>query len=103
MFDQKLATADELFFVAIADEQVAGTAMAGFDGHRGWLYRVAVAPELRRQGIATSLIRHCEQALARRGCLKVNLQVRAPGPEAVRFYQACGYSLEERVSMGRQL
>lgn len=100
---QKRACQPELFFVAEAGGAVVGTLMAGYDGHRGWLYAVAVGPRHRRRGVGTLLIRHAEAALAARGCTKVNLQVRASNAAVVAFYERAGYAVEERVSMGRRL
>ncbi|RMU73954.1 putative acetyltransferase [Pseudomonas syringae pv. aptata] len=48
--DKKRAVDDHLFFVALADDQVVGTLLAGYDGHRGWLYSVAVDPQQRGNG-----------------------------------------------------
>ena len=103
MIDAKLSVQPELFFVAAARRQVVGTAMGGYDGHRGWVYVVAVLPERRRQGIAARLMASVETALAHKGCVKLNLQVRATNTVVVSFYEALGYGREERVSMGKRL
>ena len=100
---EKLAADPELLFVAAIDETVVGTVMGGYDGHRGWIYSLAVEPRFRRQGIAVSLMRHVEAALADRGCRKVNLQIFGTNAEVVRFYERMGYKVEERISMGRLL
>jgi ribosomal protein S18 acetylase RimI-like enzyme len=101
--DKKLAVADGLFFVALAQDLVVGTVMAGYDGHRGWLYSVAVDPRHRSRGIGTTLVAHAERALADRGCMKINLQI-AGGNEAVAaFYEALGYAVEPRISMGKRI
>jgi ribosomal protein S18 acetylase RimI-like enzyme len=101
--DKKLAVKDRLFFVALAQESVVGTIMAGYDGHRGWLYSVAVHPAHRKQGLGTALVRHAERALIERGCVKINLQI-AGGNEAVAaFYELLGYAVEPRVSMGKKI
>jgi ribosomal protein S18 acetylase RimI-like enzyme len=100
---KKLAVQPELFFVAEDAGQIAGTIMAGYDGHRGWLYTVAVDPGLRRRGIGSALVRHAEAALRSLGCPKVNLQVRASNAEVVAFYRTLGYDVEERISMGKRL
>ena len=100
---RKLAAGRELFLVAEVDGVVAGTVMGGYDGHRGWIYSVAVAPEYQRRGIATALIRRLEADLAGLGCLKVNLQVRASNAGVVAFYETLGFRVEERVSMGKVL
>ncbi len=101
----KLGTQPELFFVATRGEDgaIVGTAMTGYDGHRGWLYSLAVAPEARRLGIGTRLVRHAESALAAMGCLKLNLQVLADKPEVIAFYDALGYRADAVVSLGKRL
>ncbi|KVZ36580.1 GNAT family acetyltransferase [Burkholderia ubonensis] len=99
----KLATQPELFFVAVSGARVVGTLMAGFDGHRGWLYSFGVAHDARRLGVGRALIAHAEAALAARGCLKVNLQVLPGNDDACRFYAALGYRIEERISFGKTL
>ncbi|CAB3971635.1 MULTISPECIES: GNAT family acetyltransferase [Burkholderia] len=99
----KLATQPELFFVAISGARVVGTLMAGFDGHRGWLYSFGVSNDARRLGIGRALIAHAERALAARGCLKINLQVLPGNDDACRFYAALGYRVEDRISFGKTL
>lgn len=100
---KKLAVDRDLLLVAEIDGNVAGTVMGGYDGHRGWIYAVAVWPDHRRKGVGSALLRRVEEALAERGCLKVNLQVVASNPGAVKFYETLGYRVEERVSMGKRL
>src|SRR5262245_59909828 len=51
----KLAVQRELFFVAVLDGRVVGTVMGGYDGHRGWVYSLAVSPEFRRRGIGATI------------------------------------------------
>lgn len=97
----KVAHQPELFFVALADSHVVGTTMAGYDGHRGWLYSVAVDPDRRRRGIATAMVRHVEETLAAMGCVKINLQIRAGNEAVAAFYQRLGYEAEPRASMGK--
>jgi ribosomal protein S18 acetylase RimI-like enzyme len=100
---RKLAAQPDLFLVALHGEDLIGTCMGGFDGHRGWVYFVAVRPEFRRQGIASHLMRELEARLLDLGCPKLNLQVRESTPEAVLFYERLGYSIEKRTSMGKLL
>ena len=100
---KKLAVERDLFFVAADAGAVVGTVMGGYDGHRGWVYSLAVKPEHRRAGIGTALVRHLEHMLAERGCLKVNLQVRASNAAVVAFYDKLGYAIEDRLSMGKRL
>ena len=99
----KLAVQPELFLVALDGERVVGSVMGGYDGHRGWIYALAVEPSHRRRGIATALLRAIEQHLAAAGCGKVNLQVRASNTGPIAFYEALGYTVEPRISMGKRL
>ena len=99
--DKKLAMNDELLFVALHAGTVAGTVMAGYDGHRGWLYSVAVAPAHRHQGVGSALVRHAEAELARRGCMKINLQITGGNDAVAAFYETLGYRVEPRISMGK--
>ena len=101
--DKKLRTAPELLLVSVKDGVVVGSVMGGYDGHRGWIYSLAVTLSLRRQGIASVLMREIEEKLRERGCLKLNLQVVASNNEVVALYEELGYSVEERVSMGKKL
>jgi ribosomal protein S18 acetylase RimI-like enzyme len=100
---KKLAVDRDLFLVAEVDGSVVGTVMGGYDGHRGWIYAVATAPEHRRRGIGTALLREIEGLLRERGCLKINLQVLPSNLAAVAFYETLGYGIEERVSMGKRV
>lgn len=87
MIDAKLAV-DDLIFVALPDTQVVGGCMAGYDGHRGWLYAVA------------ALVKETIAALNSLGCIKVNLQIRSHNRQVADFYQALGFNIEDRLSMG---
>lgn len=99
----KLATQPELFFVATRGDAIVGTIMAGYDGHRGWLYSLAVDAQVRRHGIGRRLVAHAERSLAERGCPKVNLQVLPDKPDVIGFYDALGYRADPVVSLGKRL
>jgi len=99
----KLATQPELFFVAVLGERVVGTVMGGYDGHRGWLYSLAVDESLRRHGIGSLLVAHVEAALTALGCPKLNLQVLSAKNDVRAFYEALGYRADEVVSFGKRL
>ncbi len=77
--------------------------MAGYDGHRGWLYAIAVDPARQRNGIGTKLVLHAEAALGKLGCRKVNLQMRTDNQKVSAFYRRLGYAAEDRISMGKLL
>ncbi|AZE95391.1 Protein export cytoplasm protein SecA ATPase RNA helicase [Pseudomonas orientalis] len=101
--DKKLAVNDGLFFVATDKKAVIGTILAGYDGHRGWLYSVAVRADYRRHGLGSSLVRYAEQALTALGCMKINLQITGGNDAVVGFYEALGYGVEPRISMGKKI
>src|SRR5262245_6952704 len=101
MIERKLGVQPELFLVAVRGGAIVGTVMAGFDGVRGWVHRLAVKESLRRSGIGTKLMSAAEVGLAHLGCPKVNLQIRAENGSVIAFYRALGYAVEERVSMGK--
>jgi len=94
---------DGLFFVATHQEGIGGTVIAGYDGHRGWIYAMAVHPGHRKKGIASLLLSHAERRLASLGCVKINLQILKGNADVQRFYRANGYALEDRISMGKQI
>lgn len=101
--EKKLAGNDGLFFVAVSNSSVVGTIMAGYDGHRGWIYSVAVAPSFRRKGIGSRLVAFAERALIDKGCVKINLQIMEGNESVAAFYSSLGFSIEKRVSMGKQI
>jgi GNAT superfamily N-acetyltransferase len=101
--DCALRHRDNAIFVAREDGVLAGTAMAGSDGIRGWLHYVAVPAPRRRGGVARLLVRRAEDWLAARGVTKVNLQIRGDNLDVRAFYERLGYAAEDRLSMGRRL
>lgn len=101
--DKKLQNKDGLFFVAQKDKKLIGTVMAGYDGHRGWIYSISVHPEYRKQGIGSQLIAYTQRQLEDLGCLKVNLQILESNEAVQKFYLANGFSVEQRISMGKKL
>lgn len=98
---QKLTTQRELFLVGVLDETVIATVLGGYDGHRGWVYHLAVHPEHRRAGFGRELMQTVEHHLRGLGCPKVNLQVRTENSAVVDFYESLGYAVEERLSLGK--
>jgi len=82
---------------------VVGSVLVGHEGHRGWMYYLAVAPALRRTGLGRRLVEAAEDWIAARGLAKMHLLIR-PENQAVRaFYEALGYGEQPRVLMARWL
>ena len=102
VIDAKIAI-DDLIFIAESEHSIVGACMAGYDGHRGWLYAIAVLPENRRGNIGKELVTQAIEALKGLGCTKVNLQIRSTNKEVAAFYKSLGFAIEDRLSMGRLL
>ena len=100
---RKLAVQPELFFVSVEQNHIIGTVMAGYEGHRGWVNYLAVAPACRGRGLARALMEHVERELVARGCPKLSLLVRNTNREAIGFYRHLGYIEDESVSLGKRL
>ncbi len=101
--ERKLSVQPELFLVGEVGEAIAATAMAGYDGHRGWINYLAVDPDLRRRGHARAMMAEIERMLFALGCPKINLQVRDANGDALGFYRSLGYSVDPVTSLGRRL
>jgi len=116
---RKLAVQPELFLVAVepaaagagtgtgmgTDEsaRIVGSVMAGYDGHRGWLYYLASASDRRGAGIGRGLVAEAERLLLAMGCPKVQLMVRAGNEQVLGFYDALGYERFEVGNTGKRL
>lgn len=100
--ERKLAADSGPFLVGEVGGSIVATAMAGYDGHRGWINYLAVEPEMRGRGFGRSLVHSVEDALAALGCPKINVQIRR-GNDAVEFYRELGFREDDVVSMGKRL
>ncbi|MFF8188594.1 GNAT family acetyltransferase [Microbacterium sp. NPDC016588] len=100
---RKLTVQPELFLVAADGDTVVGSVMAGYDGHRGWLYYLASASSHRGRGIGRALVAEAERLLEAMGCPKVQLMVRPDNTGARGFYDALGYVPFETWATGRRL
>jgi ribosomal protein S18 acetylase RimI-like enzyme len=101
--ERKLKVDRELFLVGTIDGKVMASVIGGYDGHRGWVYYLAVDPEYRRKGYGRQMMEAISEKLLEKGCPKINLQVRSDNTDVVKFYESIGYKPEDRVSMGKRL
>ncbi len=92
-----------LFLVAEDEDALIGSAMGAWDGRRGWLYHVAVAPGHRRAGLATDLVARVEAGLRERGCERALVIVEADNDHALAFWTVRGYELRDTRQLGKQL
>lgn len=100
---RKLAIQPELFFVGEVDHTVIASAMAGYDGHRGSVFYLAVAPDYQGRGFGKLMMLQVESALKSIGCPKLNIVVRSSNEEVLDFYNHLGYTVDGVVSIGKRL
>ena len=84
-------------------EALTASVMVGCDGHRGWVYYLAVAPERRREGLGMAMMAAAEAWLRARGAPKLQLMVRDDNEAALGFYAALGLERQHVVTLGRFL
>tara|TARA_R110002167_G_scaffold192921_5_gene395538 strand:+ start:152 stop:562 length:411 start_codon:yes stop_codon:yes gene_type:complete len=95
--------AGSTILVARDGDRICGSVMTGFDGHRGWVYYLAVHPEVQRRGVGRALMAAAERWLADRGAPKIQLMVREDNADAIGFYEALGLARQPVVTLGRRL
>jgi ribosomal protein S18 acetylase RimI-like enzyme len=100
---RKLRVRPDLFLVGVLNGEIIASVMAGYEGHRGWLNYLAVAPQFQRRGFARAMIAEAERLLRDAGCPKINLQIRTSNRDVIEFYRRVGYSVDDVVSMGKRL
>jgi len=101
--ERKLSTQPELFLIGLIDNKIIVTAMAGYDGHRGWVYYLAVKPQYRQKAIGRQIMKEAETRLLELGCPKLNIMVRSTNLDVINFYKAIGYKVDAVTNMGKRL
>ncbi|AMM19097.1 acetyltransferase GCN5 [Frondihabitans sp. PAMC 28766] len=102
---RKLRVQPELFLVGVdaAQDRIVATAMAGYDGHRGWVYYVAVDPALQGGGHGAAMMAEAERLLLELGCPKVNVQIRSGNDRVIGFYERLDYAPDGALGFGKRL
>jgi AcrR family transcriptional regulator/GNAT superfamily N-acetyltransferase len=101
---RKLTVQPDLFLVGTDDTgRVIATAMAGYDGHRGWVNYLAVDPSRQGRRTGRALMSEIERRLLQLGCPKINLQIRRGNEPVMEFYRALGYTEDAAASFGKRL
>jgi ribosomal protein S18 acetylase RimI-like enzyme len=83
--------------------RIVASAMVGHDGHRGWVYYVAVDPDHRQHGFGRAIMRAAEDWLRQQGIQKLQLMVRPENTRVQAFYESIGYDEQERVIYAKWL
>lgn len=102
-FDRALRSGQSVVLGLFDDRTLAGTVMVGDDGHRGWVYYLAVDPSHRRCGVGAALMAAAENWMLERGVAKVNLMVRHSNQAAFGFYTHLGYGDDDVTVLSRRL
>jgi ribosomal protein S18 acetylase RimI-like enzyme len=102
-FHRALDSAGSTILGGFAGDRLIATAMVGHDGHRGWVYYLAVTPARQREGHGRALMAACEDWLVARRVPKLNLMIRGSNQGAVGFYATLGYAAEDRLVMSKRL
>ena len=100
---RKLRVNPEWFLVGEENGVILATCMAGYEGHRGWINYLAVAPTRQRQRLATQMMEKAEHLLREAGCPKINLQVRSTNLQVIAFYESLGFKIDSVTSLGKRL
>ncbi len=101
--EMKLRMQPELFFVGVISNRIVSTIMSGYDGHRGWIYYLAVDPNFQKKGIGRRMVEKVEMKLRKLGCQKINLQVRNSNQSVIAFYEHIGFGNDDVLGMGKKL
>jgi ribosomal protein S18 acetylase RimI-like enzyme len=101
--ERKLKVDPDLFLVGVAGGELVATVMGGYEGHRGWINYLAVRPSEQEQGYGRLIMNAVEERIGRKGCPKINLQIRSTNKAVLAFYEALGYRIDDVVGMGKRL
>jgi len=101
--ERKASVRPEWFFVGELDGKLIASCMAGYEGHRGWINYLAVAPSCQRKGYAQKIMARAGTLLQEAGCPKINVQIRATNQKVIDFYKSIGFTVDEVISMGKRL
>jgi len=101
--DRKIARDPDGFLIGESGGRIVAAAMAGYDGHRGWINYLAVDPGVGGSGIGRTMMEAAENHLLELGCPKINIQVRGSNADAIAFYERIGFSSDDVVSLGKRL
>jgi len=101
--DRNLEEDTDLFLIGCQGTEIIASAMGGYDGHRGWVYYLAVKKTYQKNGLGKQLMQALEKKLLEKGCPKINLMVRESNTKVKEFYRSLGFQLDSVVCLGKRL
>lgn len=99
---RKMTVNPEWFLVGESDGRVMATCMIGYEGHRGWINLLPVAPTWQGGGQGRARMAEAERILRAEECAKINLQVRATHTRVIAFDEKLGFATEDFVNLGKR-
>ena len=102
-FDRAVAGPGSAVLGAVDGDHLVATAMVGHDGHRGWVYYLAVDPDVQATGVGRAMMQAAEAWVRDAGIPKIQLMVRSTNTHALGFYDAIGFTVEDTVVLSRRL
>lgn len=100
---RKVSVGSEYFLVGECEGKLMASVMGGYDGHRGYVNYLVIAPMFRNRGFAHMMMSEIEKKLKAAGCPKINLMVRKTNIDIVEFYESLGYQADQSVILGKRL
>lgn len=100
--EMKMAFQPDLFLVGTLGDKIVATAMAGYEGHRGWINYLAVAPDHQKSGFGRLMVYAAEEKLKALGCPKLNVQIRSTNTAVIEFYKRIGFGDDLVMGMGKR-
>jgi len=101
--NRKLQFQPDFFLVGTKESHIIASAMAGYDGHRGSVFYLAVHPDVQGKGYGQMFMSHIEKMLLDAGCPKLNIVVRSTNVPVLGFYDNLGYITDDVASIGKRL
>ncbi len=101
--ERKLKVDPDLFLVGVNENEIVASVMGGYEGHRGWINYLAVKPSEQRKSYGQFIMQAVEVLLRKKGCPKINLQIRTNNEAVIAFYCAMGYGNDNVVGLGKRL
>lgn len=101
--DRAVAARESTILIGVLNKELISSVMAGYDGHRGWVYYLAVASGFQKRGYAREMMAEAGLWLAARGAVKIQLMVRDENQDAARLYEALGFERQAVAVYGKWL
>lgn len=97
MISKEMENSNCAFFGMFEDEKMIGVSVANFDGRRGWINRLAIAPDYRNRALAGELIAYCEKHMKKLGAVVMCALIEEINYPSISCFQKAGYNCEHPI------